>query len=80
LKPHEAIIEAMQKSISTMLYNGYAPTTGYKNARQAVADYYAGPEAPLTAEVQTQPQIRVKVKVFWGKGQIFPFRNDLFRM
>lgn len=51
LKPHESIIAAMQKSISSMAHNGYAPTVGYLKAREAVAEYYSCPEAPVTAQV-----------------------------
>ena len=43
----------MHKSVSSMLYNGYAPTTGYASAREAVAKYYNMPEAPVTSDVST---------------------------
>jgi len=52
LKPHEATIEAVQKSIAAMAFNGYAPTTGYLDAREAVAEYYSCEAAPLTSQVQ----------------------------
>lgn len=51
LKPHESIIAAIQKSVSSMFFNGYAPTVGYEKARAAVASYYTTPEAPVTSAV-----------------------------
>ncbi|OXA65128.1 tyrosine aminotransferase [Folsomia candida] len=40
LKPHDAIIEAVQNALHKMKFNGYAPTVGYLEARSAVAEYY----------------------------------------
>ncbi|XP_051158838.1 tyrosine aminotransferase [Leptopilina boulardi] len=39
LKPAKEVIEAVQESVSSQLYNGYAPCTGYQAAREAVAHY-----------------------------------------
>ncbi|XP_043475156.1 tyrosine aminotransferase [Leptopilina heterotoma] len=39
LKPAKEVIEAVQESVSSQLYNGYAPCTGYQEAREAVAHY-----------------------------------------
>uniref|UniRef100_A0ABD2VTN3 Aminotransferase class I/classII large domain-containing protein n=1 Tax=Trichogramma kaykai TaxID=54128 RepID=A0ABD2VTN3_9HYME len=39
LKPPKEVIKAVHESIDSQLYNGYAPSTGYKEARQAVAEY-----------------------------------------
>ncbi|CAG7728770.1 unnamed protein product, partial [Allacma fusca] len=50
LKPHESIIDAVQKSLTSMIHNGYAPANGYLKAREAVAEYYSVPEAPLSAQ------------------------------
>lgn len=39
LKPPKEVIEAVQESVASQLYNGYAPSIGYQNAREAVAEY-----------------------------------------
>ncbi|XP_072762193.1 tyrosine aminotransferase [Anoplolepis gracilipes] len=39
LKPPKEVIEAVQESVASQLYNGYAPSTGYQRAREAVAEY-----------------------------------------
>ncbi|XP_033228751.1 tyrosine aminotransferase [Belonocnema kinseyi] len=39
LKPAKEVIEAVQESVASQLYNGYAASTGYPEARKAVADY-----------------------------------------
>ncbi|XP_046829451.1 tyrosine aminotransferase isoform X2 [Vespa crabro] len=39
LKPAKEVIEAVQESIASQMYNGYAPSTGYEKAREAVAEY-----------------------------------------
>ncbi|XP_043275577.1 tyrosine aminotransferase [Venturia canescens] len=39
LKPAKEVIDAIQESVTTQLYNGYAPSTGYEKARAAVAKY-----------------------------------------
>ncbi|XP_023706286.1 tyrosine aminotransferase isoform X3 [Cryptotermes secundus] len=39
LKPPVEVIEAMQESLLSIRYNGYAPSTGHQEAREAVARY-----------------------------------------
>lgn len=39
LKPPKEVIEAVQESLNSQLYNGYAPSTGYQIAKEAVAEY-----------------------------------------
>ncbi|XP_046737419.1 tyrosine aminotransferase [Diprion similis] len=39
LKPAREVIEAVKESIESGLFNGYAPSTGYQKAREAVAEY-----------------------------------------
>ncbi|KZC10373.1 Tyrosine aminotransferase [Dufourea novaeangliae] len=39
LKPPTEVIEAVQQSVGSQLYNGYAPSTGYQTAKEAVAEY-----------------------------------------
>ncbi|XP_070512528.1 tyrosine aminotransferase isoform X2 [Cardiocondyla obscurior] len=39
LKPPKEVIEAVKESVESQLYNGYAPSTGYLKAREAVAEY-----------------------------------------
>jgi aspartate/methionine/tyrosine aminotransferase len=39
LKPAREIVEAMKEIIDEGNFNGYAPSVGFFEARQAVADY-----------------------------------------
>ncbi|KAK0083856.1 hypothetical protein PV325_008079 [Microctonus aethiopoides] len=39
LKPPKELVEAIQESVASQLYNGYAPSTGHQSAREAVAEY-----------------------------------------
>ncbi|XP_076655272.1 tyrosine aminotransferase [Halictus rubicundus] len=39
LKPPREVIAAVQESLVSELYNGYAPSTGYQSAKEAVAEY-----------------------------------------
>ncbi|XP_031827481.1 tyrosine aminotransferase [Nomia melanderi] len=39
LKPPKEVTEAVQDSLLSGLYNGYAPSTGYQSAKEAVAEY-----------------------------------------
>lgn len=50
LKPPEEVIEAVQESLVSYKYNGYAASTGYQEAREAVAQYSS------TSGVQVQSQ------------------------
>uniref|UniRef100_A0A8C9ZAT5 Tyrosine aminotransferase n=1 Tax=Sander lucioperca TaxID=283035 RepID=A0A8C9ZAT5_SANLU len=45
-----AVLQAMKDAIDCQKYNGYAPSVGYLKSRQAVANFYTCPEAPLEAE------------------------------
>ncbi|XP_044596511.1 tyrosine aminotransferase [Cotesia glomerata] len=39
LKPPREVIEALQQSVASFEFNGYAPSTGHQIAREAVAEY-----------------------------------------
>ncbi|XP_014212261.1 tyrosine aminotransferase isoform X2 [Copidosoma floridanum] len=41
LKPAREVIEAVQESVESQAYNGYAPSAGFQEARLAVAEYYS---------------------------------------
>ncbi|KAM6937357.1 tyrosine aminotransferase [Xenentodon cancila] len=45
-----AVLQALKDAIDSQKYNGYAPSVGYLKSRQAVANFYSCPEAPLEAE------------------------------
>ncbi|KAF9918028.1 hypothetical protein BX616_010553 [Lobosporangium transversale] len=49
-KIHESCTEAVSKQLHSYKSNGYPPSTGYPHARQAVADKFTRPDAPLTAQ------------------------------
>lgn len=42
--------EAVQESINKRTYNGYCPSVGYIESRQAVADYVSTPTSPVDAK------------------------------
>ncbi|KAJ0029483.1 hypothetical protein NQD34_004480 [Periophthalmus magnuspinnatus] len=50
LPADEAVLQAMKDAIDSQKFNGYAPSVGYLHSRQAVANFYSCPEAPLGAE------------------------------
>ncbi|KAK7892092.1 hypothetical protein WMY93_024055 [Mugilogobius chulae] len=50
LPTDEAVLQAMKNAIDSHKFNGYAPSVGYLQSRQAVANFYSCPEAPLEAE------------------------------
>uniref|UniRef100_A0A3P9IT29 Tyrosine aminotransferase n=1 Tax=Oryzias latipes TaxID=8090 RepID=A0A3P9IT29_ORYLA len=50
LPTDDAVIQAMKDAIDCQKYNGYAPSVGYLKSRQAVANFYSIPQAPLEAE------------------------------
>ncbi|XP_061783869.1 tyrosine aminotransferase isoform X3 [Nerophis lumbriciformis] len=50
LPTDDAVLQAMKDAIDLQQYNGYAPSVGYLKSRQAVANFYSCPEAPLEAE------------------------------
>lgn len=49
-KIHQTCTDAVAKQLHSYKSNGYPPSTGYLHARQAVADKFTLPEAPLTAQ------------------------------
>ncbi|XP_042897792.2 tyrosine aminotransferase isoform X1 [Parasteatoda tepidariorum] len=50
LKPCEEITSAVIESVTSMDYNGYAPSTGYRESRIAVAEYASRENAVLEPE------------------------------
>ncbi|MED6288011.1 hypothetical protein CHARACLAT_022207 [Characodon lateralis] len=50
LPTDDAVLQALKDAIDSQKYNGYAPSVGYLKSRQAVANFYSSPEAPLEAE------------------------------
>ncbi|KAF7225184.1 tyrosine aminotransferase, partial [Nothobranchius furzeri] len=50
LPTDDAVLQAMKDAIDSQKFNGYAPSVGYLQSRQAVANFYSCPEAPLQAE------------------------------
>ncbi|ELU03237.1 hypothetical protein CAPTEDRAFT_162073 [Capitella teleta] len=50
LLPAEVVNAAVVESVKDCKHNGYAPSVGYEKARQAVADHYSLPSAPLTSQ------------------------------
>ncbi|KAM8861171.1 tyrosine aminotransferase [Synchiropus picturatus] len=44
------VLQAIKDSVDSQKYNGYAPSVGYLRSREAVANFYSSPEAPLSAE------------------------------
>ncbi|CAG0888146.1 unnamed protein product [Darwinula stevensoni] len=50
LGPCQEIIEAVLESVRSGSFNGYAPSTGYLEARRAVADKFSLPNAELEAK------------------------------
>ncbi|XP_076297194.1 tyrosine aminotransferase isoform X2 [Lasioglossum baleicum] len=50
LKPPKEVIAAVQESLVSELYNGYAPSTGYQSAKEAVAEYSSSEFVKVKAE------------------------------
>ena len=50
LNPAPEVVEAVRDSLIGGLRNGYGPSTGFVDARQAVADYVSVPGANVTAD------------------------------
>lgn len=50
LRPCEEILQPLIDSVRSMDHNGYAPSTGFWEAREAVARYSMREDAPLSAE------------------------------
>lgn len=47
-KIHQTCTDAVAKQLHSYKANGYPPSTGYQQSRQAVADKFTTPEAPLS--------------------------------
>ncbi|KAF9283013.1 hypothetical protein BGZ74_002041, partial [Mortierella antarctica] len=47
-KIHQTCTDAVAKQLHSYKANGYPPSTGYQHSRQAVADKFTTPEAPLS--------------------------------
>ncbi|XP_030645924.1 tyrosine aminotransferase [Chanos chanos] len=45
----DKVLQAMKDAIDSQKYNGYAPSVGYYKSREAVANFYSEPGAPLEA-------------------------------
>lgn len=50
MKTPETCIDACIESLGSFKFNGYPPSNGYEFAREAVAESYSLPSAPLTAK------------------------------
>ncbi|XP_026865498.2 tyrosine aminotransferase [Electrophorus electricus] len=50
LPTSESVLQAMKDAIDSHKYNGYAPSVGYQKSREAVANFYSQPGAPLEAK------------------------------
>ncbi|XP_019965220.1 tyrosine aminotransferase [Paralichthys olivaceus] len=50
LPTDEVVLQAVKDAVDSQKYNGYAPSVGYLTSRQALANFYSCPEAPLEAE------------------------------
>ncbi|XP_064399060.1 tyrosine aminotransferase-like [Halichondria panicea] len=50
LPVHPAVTEAILKVVQSGKYNGYYPSNGILETREAVAQYFSRPQAPLTAQ------------------------------
>ncbi|XP_060933318.1 tyrosine aminotransferase isoform X2 [Limanda limanda] len=50
LPTDQVVLQAVKDAVDSQKYNGYAPSVGYLKSRQALANFYSCPEAPLEAE------------------------------
>ncbi|KAJ1849464.1 hypothetical protein LPJ70_000460 [Coemansia sp. RSA 2708] len=48
-KTHPVVVEAVEEAVRSYGFNGYPPSVGVPQAREAVAKKYSHPDAPLTA-------------------------------
>ncbi|KAI8811634.1 pyridoxal phosphate-dependent transferase [Cladochytrium replicatum] len=48
--PHKSTTDALVNAVQSGKANGYPPSTGHEIAREAVAQFYTRPEAPLTSK------------------------------
>ncbi|KAJ1942656.1 hypothetical protein GGF37_003018, partial [Kickxella alabastrina] len=49
-KTHPVVVEAVEEAIRSYAFNGYPPSVGVPQAREAIAKKYSHPQAPLTAD------------------------------
>ena len=50
LEPAVEVVEAVHKSLDSGIHNGYGPSTGFVESRQAVADHVTVPGGEVTAD------------------------------
>jgi len=50
LNPAKEVVEAMHASLDSGIHNGYGPSTGFVESRQAVADHVSVPGGEVTAD------------------------------
>ncbi|XP_034445184.1 tyrosine aminotransferase [Hippoglossus hippoglossus] len=50
LPTDQVVLQAVKDAVDSQKFNGYAPSVGYLKSRQALANFYSCPEAPLEAE------------------------------
>ncbi|KAJ2727010.1 hypothetical protein GGI07_000127 [Coemansia sp. Benny D115] len=73
-KTHPVVVEAVEEAVKSYSFNGYPPSVGVPKARQAVADKYSHPLAPLTADdvVMTSGcsgAVEMAISVLCSQGQ-----------
>ncbi|KAI8807403.1 pyridoxal phosphate-dependent transferase [Cladochytrium replicatum] len=49
-QPHKSTMDALVNAVQSGKANGYPPSTGHEIAREAVAQFYSRPDAPLTSK------------------------------
>ncbi|KAJ1893477.1 hypothetical protein LPJ66_005735, partial [Kickxella alabastrina] len=49
-KTHPVVVKAVEEAIRSYAFNGYPPSVGVPQAREAIAKKYSHPQAPLTAD------------------------------
>ncbi|KAJ2498313.1 hypothetical protein GGH96_004404 [Coemansia sp. RSA 1972] len=49
-KTHPVVVEAVEEAVRSFSFNGYPPSVGVPQAREAVANKYTHPDAPLAAD------------------------------
>ncbi|CAL8262711.1 unnamed protein product [Merluccius merluccius] len=50
LPTDDSVHQALKQAVESQRYNGYAPSIGYQKSREAVANFYNSPLAPLEAK------------------------------
>ncbi|KJE96524.1 tyrosine aminotransferase [Capsaspora owczarzaki ATCC 30864] len=50
LPTHDSVVDAVIDAVKSSKANGYTHSTGYEHAREAVAERYSHPDAPLTSK------------------------------